>query len=378
MFIPSPSIDITRLKDHSLILPVVSIGNVGQLAIDILLSTLITNQSTRLSEANNGEGEKANHIRQSKNDEDKLIVPLGSVYSTNISPYVGYEIFDRSRNKKKKTYDNDPINNQKNLIHQETKKTLCTSLELYLLPQSKYVILQQRSSVVPSRRNEFIHELLDWMKECGMKDLLLLSGSGMHKHEELLPQNQIERLSYLDLYLEEKDINELNENIDENEEENKLRNSAIQNELEALHIPCLNKAIDLQPSTKLTLNYPGQSVTNSALCLSLNQPNLHVVEQTNSNGSNTIDFPSHCGMSKLYYEGCKKNRIRGYIFLYRCSEGDNVGDGAFMLSFLISLLKLDEFLCLQNFEKDAVHLNTRFTLPRSFELLEGEMRNISL
>jgi len=83
--------------------PVVSVGNVGQLAVDVILSTAFT--------INLG------------------VIHVGALGSGTVASVTGYECYDRDAERKEQS---------------SSKKFLCTSLEVYQIPKRNITIIQQR------------------------------------------------------------------------------------------------------------------------------------------------------------------------------------------------------------------------------------------
>lgn len=108
--------------DYTLILPAVAVGNVGQLAVDLLLANLNVKHA-------------------------------GSFHHSCILPLVGL----------------DPIN--------ANSTRIATSCELFVCDEKKLAIIQQRAPVVPGRSQEYQALLTDWIKSQKFKRTILLSSS---------------------------------------------------------------------------------------------------------------------------------------------------------------------------------------------------------
>lgn len=122
--IPQSSLD---LRGHTLILPCVSIGNIGQLAIDILLASTLAR------------GEKAEYVCDL---DGRFCVPLvGS--STKI---------------------------------ESNPSLLRTPLQVFTFVNSKLTIVQQRSPIEKTQKDEFINVLGSWAQEKGFREIICLAG----------------------------------------------------------------------------------------------------------------------------------------------------------------------------------------------------------
>lgn len=124
--IPSNSNQATLdVRGHTLILPCVSIGNVGQLAVDILLASKLST------------GEKAEYL-----------CDLDARYCV---PFVGAS-----------TESNHPA--------------LRTPLQVFTFPKSKLTIIQQRSPILKTLKDEFVSTLGKWAQEKGFREIICLAG----------------------------------------------------------------------------------------------------------------------------------------------------------------------------------------------------------
>ena len=115
----SPSIDINVLKNATLILPAISVGNIGQLAIDILLA------STKAKK-------------------------LTACYHPSLIPLVGSNPIDANSSE------------------------LMTACELYKTSiaqcNEKIVLMQIRSAIVRNKSGEFLDDLLSWCNSVGIQN----------------------------------------------------------------------------------------------------------------------------------------------------------------------------------------------------------------
>ena len=113
----------------TIVIPSVSIGNTSQLAVDLLISTLLAQKQVAL----------AAHIN-----------------TYTLRPVVGpnpYDLFDR---------------------------TPATPADVYTSVEHKLVIVQIRSAPYYDRKYSFIRQILDWIKECSFMQTILLTSSFSH------------------------------------------------------------------------------------------------------------------------------------------------------------------------------------------------------
>jgi len=122
--------------EYNLIVPAVSVGNIGQLVADLIISTL----SPAL---------------------------VGYFYCDSVLPIVG----------------NDPFTE-----HTPTTTTLpcrlTTAVEVYECKASRVVIVQQRASCIKGRSREFVNELATWIKTCGFRQIFLLTSVFAHERRD--------------------------------------------------------------------------------------------------------------------------------------------------------------------------------------------------
>lgn len=129
MFVSSNS-EKYEWSNYTLVLPAVSVGNVGQLAVDLLLSTL-------------------------------EVVPVGYWYDDCTHPLVGCDPF------------------VSNYVVQNPR--LVTGIEVYVDAEHQLVIFQQRVPIFKHKRREFQKKLIDWIKTEKFVKVIMLSSSASHE-----------------------------------------------------------------------------------------------------------------------------------------------------------------------------------------------------
>ncbi|XP_072169307.1 proteasome assembly chaperone 2-like [Diadema setosum] len=110
-------------QGYTLIMPAISVGNVGQLACDLLIHTL-------------------------------KLTKVGCLHDHSLEPLCGNDAF---------------------LSTGVSSGILVTSTEVYESSEKKIVVIQQRASFVKGRVVEFRKKLLDWIKEVGFARTVLLT-----------------------------------------------------------------------------------------------------------------------------------------------------------------------------------------------------------
>uniref|UniRef100_A0A6G1SGD3 Proteasome assembly chaperone 2 n=1 Tax=Aceria tosichella TaxID=561515 RepID=A0A6G1SGD3_9ACAR len=121
-------IDPTHPKvwpDYKLLMPVCAVGNVGQLACDLIISTLLSKNECQL---------------------------IGRIYSPALMPVVGPNAFS-------------------------PQGPPTTSTEIYESKTHKLIIIQQRTSYFKNLKHTYIEELIRWIKESKFDQLLVLTSS---------------------------------------------------------------------------------------------------------------------------------------------------------------------------------------------------------
>jgi len=126
------------LNGHTLVLPCVSVGNVGQLAIDLLISTLLRDGKCKL---------------------------VGRLNTTALRPIVGPNPYELSLN-------------------------VMTSAEVYHSPSHKLVIVQIRSPNFKEKKRQFVGELVDWIKVNQFQKTIVLTSTYAQYISDLSPEER--------------------------------------------------------------------------------------------------------------------------------------------------------------------------------------------
>lgn len=124
-FVFSPLIQDHSLDGFTLIMPAISVGNIGQLGLDILLATL---KAKRLT----------------------------SCYHPSVVPLVGSNPLD---------------------VKSTELMTACDIYKPEKCSKSNVILMQIRSAIVRGKSNEFLDDLLSWCMNVGIAKVILLSSS---------------------------------------------------------------------------------------------------------------------------------------------------------------------------------------------------------
>lgn len=112
------------LTGYTLVMPALSVGNVCQMAVDLLLNTFLN--------APNGSVIKVGHLAQS-----------------SVQPSVGPNAFGRAG--------------------------LTVNMELFAVHAAKVIFLQQRAPCVQDMHEIFVHELFGWSSKAGIAEVVVLA-----------------------------------------------------------------------------------------------------------------------------------------------------------------------------------------------------------
>jgi len=209
------------LSGFTLLLPSVSVGNVGQLAIDVVLATLKPTLVTQILHPS--------------------LIPCAGADPLKVG---------------------SPI--------------LTTAMQLYIHPESKLVVFQIRSGLLPGKGGAFLTDLLEWAKEVKITRLVCLTSSHAHERSDV-----------------------------------QLRGSP----LRFLASPSLAKEAPV-PESFIRLEtkerFPG-------LC-SEEQPEA-------------LFIPGG-GLAKRFLLGCEEKEMQGLVLLKFCAEGDNTQDAIQVADYL--------------------------------------------
>eukprot|EP01120_Amphizonella_sp_Union-15-10_P002808 TRINITY_DN13098_c0_g1_i1.p1 TRINITY_DN13098_c0_g1~~TRINITY_DN13098_c0_g1_i1.p1 ORF type:complete len:253 (+),score=39.73 TRINITY_DN13098_c0_g1_i1:82-840(+) len=123
MFVSPNSNDYSttvNFYNHTIFVPCLSVGNVGQLALDVLISTSSAER-------------------------------VGYFYSSQVLPVVGNDAYDVS-----------------------PSGVLSVNLEVFQLKENQVTLLQQRAPAKEGRREAFAEELVSWFKSGNFRQVVLL------------------------------------------------------------------------------------------------------------------------------------------------------------------------------------------------------------
>ncbi|XP_028317783.1 proteasome assembly chaperone 2 [Gouania willdenowi] len=142
MFISSDS-STPCFKDFTLVMPAVAVGNVGQLAVDLIVSTLHMNR-------------------------------VGYIHTDCLIPMAG----------------NDPYANR-----QDNTVELHTPAEVYTSDEQKLAVLQIRAPILQTKSKKFRQLLVSWIRASGFSRTVVLSSSHAYQRDD--QQLQSTPLRYL-------------------------------------------------------------------------------------------------------------------------------------------------------------------------------------
>ena len=138
MFYPIDDNSIGDLAGYTCVVPTVSIGNVGQLAVDLLISSLDCEQ-------------------------------IGTIFHKAIVPLFGSNAFDNSNPRP------------------------TTAVDVFVCTPLKLMFIQIRSSIVRRHRQAFFTEFSNWLESLKVEKLLVLSSlDAVQRHDKaIMTPNQV-------------------------------------------------------------------------------------------------------------------------------------------------------------------------------------------
>ncbi|CAH0474247.1 unnamed protein product [Peronospora belbahrii] len=138
---------IALFAGHLVLLPAVSNANLGQLTLDLMLSTLLQNGK----------------------DFDMEVTRIGHLLSNEVPPIAGGAAFAKQQS-----------------------HTLCLNLEVYQSKEKKITIIQQRAPVLPGRARVFVRELVEWAMISKVAALGVVAGcDDMLRHDSNMMSHPI-------------------------------------------------------------------------------------------------------------------------------------------------------------------------------------------
>jgi len=146
-FIKSDSDMAVKLKEgidlhkHRLLLSSVSIGNVGQLCVDLIIFNAIAS------------------------GEDCQLI--GRIEHRGLLPLVGFDPYQR------KIEDG-------NVVEPEWSQMLATACDIHLVSKHKLVVIQIRSDILKVFQKDLIESLVSWSQSVGIDSVILVSSSPAH------------------------------------------------------------------------------------------------------------------------------------------------------------------------------------------------------
>ena len=122
----------TTLEGYTLLLPCVSVGNVPQLALDLLVNTA-------------------------------ALPRAGWIKDDHLLPVVGGDAFD----------------------HAHQSGTLHCAAEVFVSEEDKLLVLQIRSPGAKGKGKRFVERLIHWIKQCKFELVILLTSSHAHERRDI-------------------------------------------------------------------------------------------------------------------------------------------------------------------------------------------------
>jgi len=146
-------------KGYTLVVPAVSVGNVGQLAADLVISTL-------------------------------QMKKVGHITDDSITPVIGNDPYAGCFSSRVGTLHLKPENG-----HTPSAPSLMTSCELYESSAHRVVVMQLRSPLIRGRKASFRNKLVAFIKEKQFDQIVMLCST--HAHERLDQQLRGDQFRYI-------------------------------------------------------------------------------------------------------------------------------------------------------------------------------------
>jgi len=154
-----PLAESTSWKDFTFVLPAVSVGNAGQLAVDLLISTL-------------------------------QMKKVGLIQDDGITPVIGSDPYTGCFASRVGTLQLKPEN-----AGTQSAPSLMTGCELYESTDHQLVVMQLRSPLIRGRKSAFLERLLNFIIEKQFRETITLASS--HAHERIDSQLEGDQFRYL-------------------------------------------------------------------------------------------------------------------------------------------------------------------------------------
>merc|ERR1712142_325944 len=158
-FFPIDAGEASLWEGFTFVIPAVSVGNVGQLAVDLLISTL-------------------------------KMKKVGYIYDESITPVIGNDPYTGCFSSRVGTMQ---LGMEKNLS--TSTSSLMTSCEVYESAAERIVVMQLRSPLIRGRKSIFLNHLVDFIVEKKFSQTLILSSS--HAHERIDAQLRGDQFRYV-------------------------------------------------------------------------------------------------------------------------------------------------------------------------------------
>jgi hypothetical protein len=162
LFVPFPSDEPHQMRGDTLVLPAVSMANVGQLACDLLLNQLYVSCS---------EVSPSSHAISSIS-----LLPLHCLTQSRLSCHTTPQTLQVDRVGCLRTPHVLPVAGC-NALDTADPAQVCTNVEVLRVREKQLTIVQQRAPVLAGHARAYVKELCQWIADVGFSRVIMLAGA---------------------------------------------------------------------------------------------------------------------------------------------------------------------------------------------------------
>ncbi|KAI1317269.1 Proteasome assembly chaperone 2 [Mortierella claussenii] len=314
-FIPTPGFDASHFKGTTLILPSVSIGNVPQLATDLLLATL---------------------------DLDRV----GCIEDENVIPVLGPADQVHRPSLQTASSSSSSVSQQHSTGSKQGSQGtgLSMAVEVFQSKDKHWTIIQQRSPTVHHRSHHYTDNLVQFIKESQFEKVVLLASADGARRIDIQLRAGSPPVRYIAspaLSTEWKDkvrglgIEEL-EKVAATEEEEARRAAILRREgYDLVH----DSTKTVVPASSTAITSAGSGSTSGLLAEQVEGMQLDVAEGKKSVLDKVPRIPNG-GIARRLHSLCQEQEVAILTIVKFAMEGDNAPDAVFLANVLNAILNI--------------------------------------
>ncbi|KAF9904822.1 Proteasome assembly chaperone 2 [Lobosporangium transversale] len=327
-FVASPGFDVSRLKGTTLILPSVSIGNVPQLTIDLLLATLKLDRVGCI--------------------EDENVVPVLGPADSVLDPMTPSTI-----------RKNNNVAAPAATRAEATGPALALAVEVFQSKDGKWTLIQQRSPTVHHRSHHYTDNLIQFIKESGFGQVVLLTSADGARRIDIQLQAGTPPVRFISSPKLSKELVE----------------ETIQGQLGIVpleDVPATEdqkrEAIIRRQEHFLAMHHH-QASSSAALTEQVEEMQLDETQPEQQQQQQQLEkvprIPSG-GIARRLHSLCQEQDIAILTLIKFAMEGDNAPDAIFLANVLNAIFKLHS-----STEQEALQGEGSWKVPKSWDSLYG-------